>query len=45
MRSIAAIARRELAAYFNSPVAYVVVIFFLVGSAAWLFFGQQFFAH
>jgi ABC-2 type transport system permease protein len=41
---IAAITRRELAAYFNSPVAYVVVIFFLVASAAWFFYGQQFFA-
>jgi ABC-2 type transport system permease protein len=44
VRRTAAIARRELAAYFNSPVAYVVVIFFLVVSAAWFFYGQQFFA-
>jgi ABC-2 type transport system permease protein len=44
MRNIAAIARRELAAYFNSPIAYVVAIFFLVVTACWFFFVQQFFA-
>ncbi len=44
MRRISAVARRELAAYFNSPIAYVVTIFFLVVTSAWFFFGQQFFA-
>ncbi len=37
-------ARRELGAYFNSPVAYIAVLFFLVLTSAWLFFGQHFFA-
>jgi ABC-2 type transport system permease protein len=44
VRRMAAVARRELAAYFNSPVAYVVVIFFLVTTSAWFFYGGQFFA-
>jgi len=44
MRNVAAIARRELAAYFNSPVAYIIAIFFLVVTACWFFFVQQFFA-
>ncbi len=38
------VARRELSAYFNSPVAYIVVIFFLVLTSVWLFYGQRFFA-
>jgi len=44
MRRIAAVARRELGAYFNSPVAYIVIVFFLVFTSAWFFFGEQFFA-
>jgi ABC-2 type transport system permease protein len=44
MTRFAAVARRELAAYFNSPMAYIVIIFFLVLTSAWLFYGQQFFA-
>jgi ABC-2 type transport system permease protein len=44
MRRIAAVARKELASFFNSPVAYIVVIFFLVLTSAWFFYGQQFFA-
>jgi ABC-2 type transport system permease protein len=44
MRRIAAVARRELAAYFNSPMAYIVIIFFLVITSTWFFYGQQFFA-
>ncbi len=44
MRRTAAVARRELAAYFNSPVAYLVVVFFLVVTSGWFFFGEQFFA-
>ncbi len=37
-------ARRELGSYFNSPVAYIVVVFFLLITSAWLFYGQRFFA-
>jgi ABC-2 type transport system permease protein len=44
MHKVAAIARRELRAYFTTPVAYIVVIFFLVITSAWFFYGQQFFA-
>ncbi len=44
MRRTAAVARRELAAYFDSPIAYLVVVFFLVVTSAWFFFGEQFFA-
>jgi ABC-2 type transport system permease protein len=44
VRKAAAVARRELAAYFNSPVAYIVVVFFLITTSAGFFFGQQFFA-
>jgi ABC-2 type transport system permease protein len=39
-----AIARRELSAYFATPVAYIVVIFFLVITSAWFFFVNGFFA-
>jgi ABC-2 type transport system permease protein len=38
------VAQKELASFFNSPVAYIVVIFFLVLTSAWFFYGQQFFA-
>jgi ABC-2 type transport system permease protein len=38
------VARRELGSYFNSPVAYIAVLFFLVLTSAWLFYGQRFFA-
>ncbi len=44
MNRLAALARRELASSFNSPVAYIVMIFFLVLTSAWFFYGQQFFA-
>lgn len=44
MRRIATIARRELAAYFATPVAYIVVIFFLVVTSVWFFFVTGFFA-
>lgn len=44
MRRIAAVARRELGSYFNSPVAYIVIVFFLVFTSAWFFFVGQFFA-
>jgi len=44
MHKVSAIARRELGAYFEAPVAYIVVILFLVVTSAWFFFVQQFFA-
>ncbi|MGA2764032.1 MAG: ABC transporter permease [Spirochaetia bacterium] len=44
MNRIIAIARRELAAYFATPVAYIVVIFFLVITSGWFFFVNGFFA-
>ena len=44
MRKILVVARRELGAYFNSPMAYIVVVFFLVLTSAWLFYGERFFA-
>ena len=44
MRSTLAVMRRELLSAFNSPIAYVVIMFFLVFTAVWFFFIQQFFA-
>lgn len=44
MRRLLAVARRELGSYFNSPVAYIVIVFCLVFTSAWFFYGQQFFA-
>ena len=34
--------RKEAASYFNSAIAYIVIIFFLVFTAIWLFFIQRF---
>jgi ABC-2 type transport system permease protein len=39
-----AVARRELRSSFNSPVAYAVILGFLVFTAAWLYFVRGFFA-
>ena len=39
-----AILRRELRSYFTTPVAFVVMVFFLVVTSAWFFYAQQFFA-
>ncbi|TFG64248.1 MAG: ABC transporter permease [Spirochaetales bacterium] len=36
--------RKELKSYFNSPIAYIAVIAFVLFSAVWLFFLQQFLA-
>jgi ABC-2 type transport system permease protein len=36
--------RKELKSYFNSPIAYVVVVTFLVFSSIWVFYLQSFFA-
>ena len=38
------VVRRELAGYFNSPIAYIVVVSFLVFTSLWLFYLNQFFA-
>lgn len=43
MQNTLAIWRREMGAYFNSPVAYIVVTVFLV-AAGYLYFAQVFFA-
>ncbi|SUS07013.1 ABC transporter permease [uncultured Defluviicoccus sp.] len=43
MRSVAAIAKRELVAYFATPVAYVFIIIFLAVSAALTFYVGGFF--
>jgi ABC-2 type transport system permease protein len=36
--------KKELRSYFNSPIAYVVVVTFLVFSSIWVFYLQTFFA-
>jgi ABC-2 type transport system permease protein len=41
MRNVTAIARRELHAYFDSPVAYIVVVSFLL-VAGWMYFSSLF---
>lgn len=41
MRNVTAIAARELRAYFDAPVAYIVVVTFLAVTG-WLFFSQLF---
>ncbi len=42
MRKIAPLVRKELLSYFNSPIAYILVILFLVFTSLWLFFFQNF---
>lgn len=44
MKGSLTVARREFRASFNSPVAYVLIVGFLVFTAAWLFIIQAFFA-
>lgn len=41
MHKVAVIARRELASYFNAPVAYIVIVTFLL-VAGWMFFSGLF---
>src|SRR4051794_3251071 len=41
MRNIRIIARRELTSYFNSPIAYIVIVAFLL-VAGWMYFGPLF---
>jgi ABC-2 type transport system permease protein len=42
---IAPVVKKELSSYFNSPIAYIVVIAFLVFTSIWIFYLNQFFAH
>jgi len=44
VHSSVAVTKRELRSAFNSPIAYVVVIFTLVFTSVWFFFVKQFFA-
>ena len=41
MRNVVTVARRELHGYFNSPIAYIVVVSFLL-VAGWMFFSALF---
>lgn len=41
MRNITTIAKRELRSYFDTPVAYIVIVFFLL-IAGWIFFSMLF---
>lgn len=42
VNNVLAIFRKELRSYFNSPIAYIAVIFFLVFTSVWLYYIQQF---
>lgn len=44
MKGVAAVMKRELRSYFNSPIAYIVTLCFLLFCAVWFFFKEQFFA-
>jgi ABC-2 type transport system permease protein len=44
MSRVLAVARRELKSSFNSPIAYGVILGFLVFTSAWLYFVRGFFA-
>ena len=44
MSNIVPVIKKELKSYFNSPIAYIVVVTFLVFSSIWVFFLQTFFA-
>jgi len=44
MSNVFSIFRKELRSYFNSPIAYIAVLFFLVFTSVWLFYIQHFFA-
>lgn len=43
MNGVIAVFRKELRSYFNSPIAYIAMVFFLAFTAVWLFYVQQFF--
>ena len=42
--NVGPVIRKELKSYFNSPIAYVVMVTFLVFSSIWIFYLQSFFA-
>ena len=44
MSNIVPVIKKELKSYFNSPIAYILVVTFLVFSSIWIFFLQTFFA-
>ena len=44
MNNIMPILKKELKSYFNSPIAYILVVTFLIFSSIWVFFLQSFFA-
>jgi ABC-2 type transport system permease protein len=44
VNNVVAVLRKELRTYFNSPIAYIAVLFFLVFTSVWLFYIQQFVA-
>jgi ABC-2 type transport system permease protein len=44
MNNILQLIKKELKSYFNSPIAYILVVTFLVFSSIWIFFVQSFFA-
>lgn len=44
MRSVSAVVRKELRGYFNTPIAYIVAVFFLLFTSGWLYYMEQFYA-
>lgn len=42
MKPMLSVLRREIRSYFNSPIAYIVIVAFLVFCASWLFYVTQF---
>jgi ABC-2 type transport system permease protein len=44
MKNILPILKKELKSYFNSPIAYILVVTFLVFSSIWIFYLETFFA-
>lgn len=44
MRRLQAVIIKELRGYFNTPIAYIAALFFLLFTAVWLYYMQQFYA-
>ncbi|MDZ7793419.1 MAG: ABC transporter permease [Spirochaetia bacterium] len=44
MRRLQAVIIKELRGYFNTPIAYIAALFFLLFTAGWFYFMQQFYA-
>jgi ABC-2 type transport system permease protein len=44
LNRVRGLVRKELQVYFNSPVAYIAILFFLLGSSIYLFTVEQFLA-